>query len=234
MVAPTSRTLLLLGSGPGIGVAVASRFAQERFDHVALFARTQSQLQQDKDAIQSAAQKVGRQVIVKTWRVDISDMDQLRAALEEVESFGTLECVYFNPARVGESMFFDFPTEKIESDFQISVIALYVTAKWAMPLLLKTRENNPGADYKPSILVTSSLLPVDPIPELFSLSLVKAAQANMVKSLEKTFKARGVHIGMVIVGGIVSPDASLLNPTNIAERAWDLFQRDELSDVTIV
>lgn len=107
---------------------MASRFAQERFDHVALFARTQSQLQQDKDAIQSAAQKIGRQVIVKTWQVDISDMDQLKAALEEVESFGTLECVYFNPARVGESMFFDFPTEKIESDFQ--VCPSLATADW--------------------------------------------------------------------------------------------------------
>ncbi|KAL5355049.1 hypothetical protein BJX96DRAFT_170300 [Aspergillus floccosus] len=118
MDATTSRTLLFLGSGPGIGVAVASRFAQERFDRVALFARTQSQLQLDKEAIQTAAQRAGRQVLVKTWQVDISDMDQLKAALKEVESFGTLECVYFNPARVGESMFFDFPTEKIQSDFQ--------------------------------------------------------------------------------------------------------------------
>lgn len=119
MDTPTSRTLLLLGSGPGIGVAVASRFAQERFDHVALFARTQSQLQLDEEAIHSAAQKAGRQVVVKTWQVDVSDGDQLKAALKEVESFGTLECVYFNPARVGESMLFDFPTEQIQNDFQV-------------------------------------------------------------------------------------------------------------------
>ncbi|KAL4747561.1 hypothetical protein BDW72DRAFT_209507 [Aspergillus terricola var. indicus] len=231
---PTSRTLLVLGSGPGIGVAVASRFAQEHFDCVAIFARTGSQLQLDQDAIHTAVQKVGREVVVKAWQVDISNIDQLKAALKQVESFGTIECVYFNPARVGGSNFFDFPTEEMISDFQISVIALYVTAQWAVPLLLRTKEKNPGLDYKPSILVTSSLLPVDPIPELFSLSLVKAAQANMVKSLEKMFKARGIHIGMVIVGGMVSPDATTLNPTNIAQRAWELFQRGELSDVTIL
>ncbi|CBF80261.1 predicted protein [Aspergillus nidulans FGSC A4] len=152
---PTSRTLLVLGSGPGIGVAVASRFAQEHFDCVAIFARTGSQLQLDQDAIHTAVQKVRREVVVKAWQVDIT--------------------------RVGGSNFFDFPTEEMKSDFQ-----------WAVPLLLKNKEKNPGLDYKPSILVTSSLLPVDPIPELFSLSLVKAAQANMVKSLEKMFRARGM------------------------------------------
>ncbi|KAE8406385.1 hypothetical protein BDV37DRAFT_243096 [Aspergillus pseudonomiae] len=220
-----SRTLLLIGSGPGIGVAVASLFAQKRFDYIALFARNASQLQADKERILSAAAEAGRQVNVRTWKVDITDLDQFKTALAEVQSFGTLECVYFNAARVAGSNFFDFPIEDIELDLKLSVTAFYVAAQWAIPILASTMQKNPGTGFKPTFLVTSSLLPVDPIPELFSLSMAKAAQANMVKSLQK-FVAKGTHVGMVVVGGIVSPDSEFMNPTTIAQQAWELFNQD--------
>lgn len=76
------------------------------------------------------------------------------------------------------------------------------------------------------MLVTSSFLPKDPIPELFSLSMVKAAQANLIKSLVKTFTPQGVHIGLVVVGGPVSPDSPTLNPNKIAGQAWKLFAQE--------
>lgn len=82
-----------------------------------------------------------------------------------------------------------------------------------------------SSEKKPSFFVTSSLLSGDPIPELFSLSMVKAAQENLVTSLEKTYSCRGVHIATVVVGGPVSPDASVFNATNIASRAWKLFSQ---------
>jgi hypothetical protein len=58
--------------------------------------------------------------------------------------------------------------------------------------------------------------------------MVKAAQANLIKSLERAFASQGVHIGLVVVWGIVS-DSTPLNPTSIAEQAWNLFaqQREE-------
>ncbi|EIT83630.1 hypothetical protein AO1008_01157 [Aspergillus oryzae 100-8] len=226
MDAAPTRTLLLIGSGPGIGVAVASLFAQKHFDHIALFARNSSQLQADKETILSSAADVGRQVHVRTWKVDISDLEQFKAALTEVQSFGTLECVYFNAARVGGSNFFDFPVEDIELDLRVSVTALYVAVQWATPILVNTMQTNPGVVFKPTILVTNSLLPVNPIPEYFSLSVAKAAQANLVKSLQKSLAKGGTRVGMVIVGGIVLSDSKFLNPTTIAEQAWDLFNQD--------
>ena len=108
---------------------------------------------------------------------------------------------------------------------QTTCTALHTTAKWAIPQLLQLVAADP--DAKPSLLVTTSLLPQDPIPELFVLSMVKAAQKNMVQSLAKTYGPQGVHVGLVVVGGAVSPTNETLNPSNIAGRTWELFDQDK-------
>ncbi len=102
-----------------------------------------------------------------------------------------------------------------------------------MPILLD--KSRALSDWKPSFLVTSSFLPVEPIPELFSLSMAKAAQANMVKSLQKTYTCLGIHVGLVVVGGVMSADV-FLTPAVVAEQAWLLFAQkpeDWTTQVTI-
>lgn len=121
MGSPVDSTLLMVGSGPGIGVAVASVFAQHQFDQVALLARNISQLQKDRDTVIAAAAKTGRNVNVKIWKIDIGDINALTKTLDEVRRFGIPECVYFNAARVGPSGLFEFPYEGIEEDFRVRV-----------------------------------------------------------------------------------------------------------------
>lgn len=119
---PASRILLLLGSGPGIGQSVASCFARYHFSAVALIARTESQLANDSGAVLAAATEAGREIAVRTWRVDISDLELLERTLREVEEFGRVECVYFNAARVEPSPLLDFPVQGIEADFRVFLI----------------------------------------------------------------------------------------------------------------
>lgn len=82
----------------------------------------------------------------------------------------------------------------------------------------------------PCIIVTSSVLPQHPIPQLFALSLVKAAQRNLMQSLSLTYASQGVHFGLINVGGPVSPEHETwnsTNSTNIAEKAWDWFAKSK-------
>lgn len=83
-------------------------------------------------------------------------------------------------------------------------IALYIVAQWAIPRLRALSASSAAA--KSSLLVTNSLLYANPIPHLFSLSLVKAAQCSLVMSLAKTFNSSGIHIALVTVGGAVAPE----------------------------
>ena len=155
-------------------------------------------------------------------------------ALRKLKKVGhTIECVFFNATRIvlGES---SESAETIEEDFKVCAfvsfdlrfhanttlktthIALYIVAQWAIPRLQALLASSTAA--KPSLLVTNSLLHADPIPQLFSLSLVKAAQRSLVMSLAKTFNSSGIRVALVMVGGAVTPENKRLNPRNIANQ----------------
>ena len=83
-------------------------------------------------------------------------------------------------------------------------ILLSIVAQWAIPRLQALSASSAAA--KPSLPVTNSLLYADSIPQLFPLSLLKAAQRSLVLSLAMTFDSSGIHIALVMVGGAVAPE----------------------------
>jgi len=113
------KTLVVLGSGPGIGVQVACTFSVRGFTHVALVSRDKDRLQKDYDQVLDAVQERGYSCQVKTWVCDISDLDALKSTLKKIEEFGTLECVLFNAARVAGKPPLDENVEDIERDFRV-------------------------------------------------------------------------------------------------------------------
>lgn len=74
--------------------------------------------------------------------------------------------------------------------------------------------------------MTSSDLTHQPVPEVFSLSMATAAQASLVKTLAVAGENKGVvHVALLTVGGPVSPEEEVRNPTNIAGKFWELYQQ---------
>jgi NAD(P)-dependent dehydrogenase (short-subunit alcohol dehydrogenase family) len=116
------KTLVVLGSGPGIGIAVAKAFSVRGFTHVALVSRNKDRLAKDEDGVLDAIQERGYSCRVKTWVCDIANLKQLNSTLKEIESFGSLECVLFNPARVAGQPPLEESTEAIEADFRVCVL----------------------------------------------------------------------------------------------------------------
>lgn len=98
--------------------------------------------------------------------------------------------------------------------------ALYIVAQRYIPHLTELAKADTSAT--PALIVTSSMLYAHPIPQLFVLSSVKAAQRNFVQSLASTYES--ILIGLINVAGQVSPDAEVHNPTNIANKAWAWFE----------
>lgn len=113
------KTLVILGCGPGIGRSVAQVFSVRGFTHVALISRNKERLAEDEDKVLDAIQERGYSCRVKSWVCDIADLKQLNNTLKELESFGSLECVLFNAARVAGGPPLEESTEAIEADFRV-------------------------------------------------------------------------------------------------------------------
>jgi NAD(P)-dependent dehydrogenase (short-subunit alcohol dehydrogenase family) len=112
------KTLLVIGSGPGIGRSVATLFASKRYSNVVLVARRDESLAAERAAVEQA---VGSHVTVKTYAVDVTDSAALLKALDDADAaVGKPECVFFNAARVLPSAFFEHDVKEIEYDLKVS------------------------------------------------------------------------------------------------------------------
>lgn len=115
-----NKLIVVLGSGPGLGVATASLFASKGFD-VALLSRNGGRLQQDVSTVRKNS---GSNVDIKVvaYLVDISDHVALSRRLEQVEAdLGPPEVVYFNAARVQPTKIGETSPEYILQDFKVCI-----------------------------------------------------------------------------------------------------------------
>ncbi|ETS86218.1 hypothetical protein PFICI_00046 [Pestalotiopsis fici W106-1] len=220
-MAHQNKTLLVIGAGPGIGRSITTLFASNGYTNVALFARSGNGLAGEQKAVEESIGSNGK---VKTYQVDAADTEALAKALAEADAdFGKPDCIFYNAARVRPSELLTHDLKEIEYDFKINVSGLYTVSQHYMPHLLDLAKKDPKA--QPSLIVTSSCLPLQPVPQFFALSLVKAAQRNMVQSMNMTYTQQGVSVGLINVGGPVTADHPTRNPPNIADKSWAWFSQ---------
>jgi len=214
-------TLLLIGSGPGLGLSISKSFATHKFSKIAILSRDNTRLSSEKSSIESSVlESAGKKVEVKTWSVDIAESAKFKAVLKEVGEWGSVTCVVFNAARVQPSEILVESEEEIVKDFMVTNIGLYTAAQWAMPIL-----SHLPVEQKASFLVTSSLLWKQPYAPFFSLSMVKSSQRTLVQCLGATFP--DVHCALLNIAGQVSEDDKVFNPTNLAEKFWELYDQEK-------
>ncbi|CBY01164.1 hypothetical protein IAQ61_012041 [Plenodomus lingam] len=221
-----ARTLILFGAGPGIGNNVALAFAASGITHIILLSRNTQRLEtSDAPLLRTSYPSLK----ISTLHCDLADLAALPSVLESLSrltSAADVEVVFFNAARIKPTQdVFGVSVEEMEEDFKTTNLALFLVARHYLPVLTDNavaaaaaKEKGEGSERRPALLVTNSALPWDPVPQLLSLSLVKAAQKNMVESFARAWEGKGVHIGLVFVEGTVAPENKVLNPKTIAER----------------
>ncbi|KAM0252374.1 hypothetical protein ACHAQJ_007757 [Trichoderma viride] len=221
MSSRSDNTVVIIGSGPGIGTNTAAVFAAKKFNKVALIARNPVQLEKDAANVISAS---NGNATVKTYSTDILEPAKFLATLNQInQDLGTVEVVLFNAAIVAESRLLEVSDDELLRDFKISTIALNNLSKWAFPQLAALASKD--ATTSPTVIVTSSHLPEAPETNLVSLSMSKAAQKNFTRSLRLEFEPKGVHVAILSVAGYVTETNKKLNPKNIAEQAWNLYSQ---------
>ncbi|KAJ4338736.1 hypothetical protein N0V95_007979 [Ascochyta clinopodiicola] len=140
------RTLLLFGSGPGIGNNIAATFASRGpIDHVVLLSRNLQRLQnEDAPFVRNAAPNVK----VDTLRADLSDLAALPsvlAQLDELTRASAVEVVYYNAARIKPTdPVLSVDIDEIEEDFRLISLSLVKGAQRTQVLSLNRAFSDAG------------------------------------------------------------------------------------------
>jgi len=197
--------VIVIGAGPGIGLAVARRFAREGLP-VGVVARSQDTVAAALAALEHAG--------VRTYgaTADAADETALRAALDGyVERFGVPEALVYNAAVIQWDAVGELPAEGHLRAWGVNVVGAITAAAHLLPRMAEAG----GGTY-----VITGGMPT-PVPGVTSLSLGKAGVRALAELLETEYRPAGVHVATVTVAGAVSP-GSAFDPDEIAEEYWRL------------
>jgi NAD(P)-dependent dehydrogenase (short-subunit alcohol dehydrogenase family) len=195
--------IVVVGVGPGIGVAVARRFVREGMS-AGLIARSEEKVKAAADAL------TGADVLAVT--ADSSDEAGLRAALDRViDAHGVPDVVVYNAAVIQPDAVGDLTAQQHLDAWAVNVVGAITTAAHVVPAMA---ERGSG-----TFIITGGM--PEPKPAYVSLSLGKAGVRTLVTLLDQQYGAAGIHAATVTVGGGVAP-GSLWDPEDIADHYWRL------------
>jgi NAD(P)-dependent dehydrogenase (short-subunit alcohol dehydrogenase family) len=199
-----SPTALVLGAGPGIGLATALHFAREGFS-VGVLARPGDPL----EAFQGPP-GVGR---ISARGLDLARIPEVLAALRDLEAeLGPAQVLVYNASKGTPGPASTLTTQALLGDFQINAVCLLASVQALLPSLRAQ-----GG----TILVTGGGLAFEPKADLASASVGKAAQRSLALSLAQELEPEGIHVATLAVLGFVQPGTPL-SPGAVAQALWDL------------
>lgn len=185
-----SKSIMIIGAGPGIGQAVARKFGREGWQ-VVLTGRSADRL------AALTAELTADGITAHAIPADATDAQALRTAVAKGETLtGGLTAVHFNAGVVRNQDLFSMTDAEIASDLAIDVTAGFNTIRAATEVF-----GSRGG----TILVTGGGLGVHPSADWAVLGAGKAALRNMVQGLAGPLFEQGINIRIATVATLVSP-----------------------------
>lgn len=200
--------VVVIGAGPGIGRAVAARFAREGLP-VALVARRAESVRDVASTLREF------DVPVVELVADCTDEISLRTALDKAAvELGPPDAVVYNAAIIQADGVGDLTARAHLDAYAVNVVGAHTTAAHVAPGMA---ERGRG-----TIIVTGGM--PAPVPGYVSLSVGKAAVRTLLRLVAEEFGSSGVHVATVTVGGAVAPGTDY-DPDDIAEHYWALHNQ---------
>ncbi len=200
---------VLVGIGPGLGVAIAERFASAGHRVVGLGRKP-------RKVAGAVAGLRERGLKVETKTVDAADFARLRSVIGAIErDAGPVEVLVYNAHRASLAPPSVLKVEDALDDFRVNVGGALVAAQSVLPGMRKRGHG--------TVLFTGGGLALDPTGWLdaSSLAIGKAGLRNLAFTLNKELAPAGIYVGTVTIAGMIMPGTSLA-PQKIAEVFWEM------------
>ena len=191
-----NRRLLLVGAGPGLGMAVARRFADGGY-RVTLVARSTDGLSDLADNLADTGARID------TIAADASDPEGFGARMAELyNEQGAPGLIIYNAVMGAPDQLLSSSVEHLQTAYAVDVISAIVVTQVAAPAM---RAAGSG-----TIIVTGGGFADHPIPALATVSLGKAALRSAATMLGADLGPDGVRVAtLTIMGQIVAGTPSI-------------------------
>ena len=205
----SEKICVIVGVGPGLGMALARRFGQEGF-RIALISRR-------REVLEGYAQELEKaNVTASVFPADAESSNSLRNALNAVtREIGAPSVLIYNAAVMQPANPSGLGVEKLVREFRINVAGALVATQEVLPGMLEAKSG--------TVLFTGGGLALDPWPEVASLAIGKAGIRSLAHSLAKELEPKGIHVATVTIDGIVKSSGPL-KPDDVVANYWELHQ----------
>ena len=217
------KVVVVLGVGPGLGVAVARRFAREGFA-IGLMARGKESLSVARDEVEGAG---GTAFAVQT---DATDAASVARAFDEVrEGLGDPEVFVYNAGAFQMGGILELTPEQFDECFRVNCSGAFYGAQQVLPTMVE-RESG-------TIIFTGATAALRGSANFAALATGKFGLRALAQSMAREFGPRGIHVAHVVIDGQINtpqlretqPDReehTTLSPDAIAETYWQLHNQD--------
>jgi short-subunit dehydrogenase len=206
------RHLLLVGAGPGLGLAIARRFGVEGYG-VTLVARNTDGLKELADDLADTGAEID------TISADASDPEGLRDRMSALYSRpGAPGLIIYNAVMGAPDQLLSSSVAHLQEAYAVDVIGAIVVAQEAAPAM---RAAGSG-----TIVVTGGGFADHPIPVLATVSLGKAALRSAATMLGADLEADGIRVATLTIAGQIVAGTSF-DPERIADRYWEVVHSDD-------
>jgi short-subunit dehydrogenase len=216
-----SKSIAVFGAGPGLGQAVARRYAREGYD-IILVARRRDHLERlAKDLASGGA-------TVRVISADLSDTAAVPALAEQVRTqVGHLDALYYAPTPDGGFVpAADLTAERARDYMPLIFYTMLDLVEQFLPGML---ERGDGA-----ILTAQGASTLRGLPNMSGPGPAQAAQRNYLQSLDAELSGQGIYVGMLYIGAVIEDSAfhTWTMTTDGGARTWGpTVSPDHLADL---
>ncbi|MFG2557250.1 SDR family NAD(P)-dependent oxidoreductase [Streptomyces sp. NPDC048581] len=220
-------TIVIVGAGPQLGLAIARSFGTHGYD-VALIARNRAKLEG------LASELVAEGITAAAFPADVLDRDALTQALQDAAAhFGSIDVLEYSPVGGFDSTVLTAPSATeaahVQHEMEFQLYGAIAATRAVLPAM---RESGAG-----TLLFTTGAGSIDPVPQVGNVNAAAAALRNWAINLHKELNGTGVqaaHIGIdVSIGTSVVPGFPTAKPEEISPVYWELHttHRDQAERV---
>jgi short-subunit dehydrogenase len=218
-----SKSIAVFGAGPGLGQAVAHRYAREGYTVTLVARRAEALVPLAKDLSSAGA-------TAHVITADLSDTGATPRLAEQIRAkTGNLDALYYAPTpNTGFVAAADLTPQHAEKFMPLIFYTLLALVQEFLPHML---EQGDGA-----ILTAQGGSTVQGLPNMSGPSPAQAAQRNYLQALHAEAAEQGVYVGMLYVGAAIKNSAfhtELENARAAGDPVWEMptVDPDQLADL---